>query len=143
MTMADELSKILTAMCEEEFKDTVDEVFTTMKELCPVDKGNLRDSITVEHKDPETALIGVDEDALARKGRKRNYAPYVVKGTKPHRIPKTGEKTMKIPIETLKEPVRNPSLVKDGKLVVRHVNHPGNGPNDFIQKTLDKVSRKD
>ena len=76
-----------------------------------------------------------------------HYARYVIDGSAPHEIKAKNKKILAVPLKdwTGKKPNRYgsgkfPMLSKDGKFVLlgKRVMHPGNQPNNFLDRVLHR-----
>lgn len=77
-----------------------------------------------------------------------HYAEYVINGSAPHEIKVKNKKSLAVPIKdwTGKTPNKYgsdngfPMLSKDGKFVLlgKKIMHPGNKPNDFMDRVLHR-----
>lgn len=86
-----------------------------MKSLCPVDTGNLRDSIAIRQQG-ESVIIGPDMSQAP-------YAGYVEFGTKPHEIRPRNAKALRFQI--------------GGQTVyARVVHHPGTRPAHYVARAF-------
>lgn len=138
------LKKELVNLCSTEFEAVAEDVYQTMREEVPVASGNLKSHIVKEKHGENRYLIGVDEtpDMRTETGGK-SYAEFVVKGTKPHEIAPRFAEALAIPVDTFTEPVKQTQYVRNGRFLTRKpVQHPGAKPNDFIQRTFDKVFKE-
>lgn len=123
----------LDEIVNRDFERFVGEVENAIREEAPLLKtedprlkpkvGALKESISKEKKTDKIYLVGVDGDKLKGKTG-TDYSPYVVYGTRPHKITAKGKK--------LKFYVGNNIVYK------KSVNHPGSRPNDFISKAVKK-----
>jgi HK97 gp10 family phage protein len=95
-------------------KDAGKLILATEKTEAPVKTGQLRRSITLEYR-PISATITPTV----------NYALPVHEGSKPHIITPRRKSVL--------------AFKKNGKLIfARKVNHPGNKPNKFVERTVNK-----
>ena len=118
------LKKELENLCSVEFEAIAEDVYRTMREEVPV-------------------ILGVDETPDMRTESGKSYAEFVVKGTKPHKIAPRFAEALAIPVDTFTEPVRQTQHVRNGRFITKKaVKHPGSKPNDFIQRTFDKVFKE-
>jgi len=92
-------------------------ILATEKTEVPVKTGQLRRSITLDYKPISVSIYPTV-----------NYAFSVHEGTKPHVILPKGKVL---------------AFKKNGKMIfARRVNHPGNKPNKFVERTVDKTESK-
>lgn len=138
-----ELSKALSDITTAELDSIADDVYRTMKEEVPVNTGTLLSHIVKEKHGTDRYLIGVDETPDMANESGRSYAEFVVKGTKPHEIGPRFAEALAIPVDTFTEPVKQTQYVRNGRFLTRKpVQHPGTKPNDFIQRTFNKVFKE-
>lgn len=77
-TLLDDISREVETALDE----TGNETLNTIKQLVPVDTGDLRDSYMTEKEAPQTITIGSNPyRGVYRRGHPTTYAPYVEYGT--------------------------------------------------------------
>lgn len=137
------LKKELENLCSVGFEAIAEDVYRTMREEVPVSSGTLKSHIVKEKHGEDRYIIGVDETPDMRTESGKSYAEFVVKGTKPHKIAPRFAEALAIPVDTFTEPVRQTQHVRNGRFITKKaVKHPGSKPNDFIQRTFDKVFKE-
>lgn len=137
------LKKELANLCSVEFEAVTEDVYQTMREEVPVYSGTLQSHIVKEKHGTDRYLIGVDETPDMRTESGKSYAEFVVKGTEPHEIAPRFAEALAIPVDTFTEPVKQTQYVRNGRFLTRKpVQHPGTKPNDFIQRTFNKVFKE-
>lgn len=93
-------------------------ILATEKEEAPVKTGQLRRSITLDYKPISVSIYPTV-----------NYALPIHEGSKPHIITPKNKSVL--------------AFKKDGKMIfARKVNHPGNKPNKFVERTVNKTESK-
>ena len=107
-----------------------------MKRISPIDTGNLRGSI---HAEPRL------KDAII--ATSANYARYVNDGTRPHDIYPKHKKALAFPPSGSRPGVRGGMKVGItasggvvGRIVVKHVRHPGTKGKHFVEDTYEHLS---
>lgn len=106
--------EIVSKELEKATKDAGKLILATEKSEVPIKTGQLRRSITLEYKPISVSIYPTVK-----------YALPVHDGSKPHVIMAKGKALV---------------FKKDGKLIfARRVNHPGNKPNPFVERTVSKT----
>ena len=120
MTDTSQMIKNVTAAIHKEVKNQAKKHFI---------KGTLHRNILMKTKGGAGVVWIADDDMMVSwKGKRINYATFVLFGTKPHLIEAKNRKTLRFSYRNLDEFVYR-----------KRVNHPGYKGDDFMHKAAKKV----